>query len=256
MGFEVTYKYHEKIEDGSYDMETTQELKKRVGKAYDDTPYERLAAAIMGQFARRDIMVIDVEIEEFIKKKVSFRETKNGIVIKNKKFSFDGSEIELQADEDVPYRPQPSGQLATPYVDQPPLSPVTQTPRSAPIPTTPTIQQQNVPSSGNPFRGKAPLRHEVFEPHQDFMADLKKRNLKFTRGNKYPIYEEKQDRRGIMYGMLYSTIDDEGNKQVLSDKLFVFKQDLIGGTQFDDSDSVSLDYGPGLQSDPSMPAVR
>ena len=239
MGFEVTYKYYEKTDEG-YDVENVHEMKKKVGKAYDDTPYEKLAASIMGQFARRDVMVTDVAITEFVKKEISFRETKNGICIKNKKYLFDGTEMEIQAEPEVP-------------TVMPPVMPHNVQQQVAPVPTATPIE---VPPVQTPMKSK-PLRWEIFEPHQDLMADLQRRGLKFTRGNKYPIYEEKQDRRGIMYGMLYVTTDDEGNKQVLTDKLFIFKQDLVGGSQFEaSSGSIDLDYGPGLQADPSIPALR
>lgn len=210
-------------------MENIHELKRKVGKAYDDTSYERLAAAIMGQFARRDIMVIDVDIMEFVKKNISFRETKNGICIKNKKYLFDGTtEIEFVPLEET------LQQVHNVAVPQPAVNGI-QTPSPAP----------SVGVVPDPFLKKKPLRHEVFEPDDVMADDARKRGLKFTRGMKYPIYEEKQDRRGIMFGMLYVTKDDAGQKQVLSDRLFVFKQDLVGGNQFDDRSSVGLDY-PGL----------
>lgn len=255
MGFEVTYKYHEKGEEG-YDMENIHELKRKVGKAYDDTSYERLAAAIMGQFARRDIMVVDVDIMEFVKKEISFRETKNGICIKNKKYLFDGTEIEVEGIEFG--EPQPVNHYVPPEV---PMRPEGANLVNQYVPPQPQPQSQPQPQNGqsvipDPFLGKKPLRHETFEPDKVMAADAQKRGLKFTRGVKYPIYEEKQDRRGIMYGMLYVTKDDAGQKQILSDRLFVFKQELIGGSQFDDSNSVDLDYGPGLVADPNVPALR
>lgn len=239
MGFEVTYKYHEKTDEG-YDMDNVHELKRKVGKAYDETSYERLAAAIMGQFARRDIMVTDVAIMEFVKKEISFRETKNGICIKNKKYLFDGStEIEFSEEPDVPVQ----------YVPQPVAPQAAVQPHNAP-PQAVQVQAGAVP---DPFLGKKPMRHETFEPDDVLASDARKRGLKFTRGNKYPIYEEKQDRRGILYGMLYVTKDDAGQKQILSDRLFIFKQDLVGGSQFDDSSGVELDYGPGLISNTQSP---
>jgi hypothetical protein len=241
IGFEVAYKYHEKTDEG-YDMENVHELKRKVGKAYDETSYERLAAAIMGQFARRDIMVTDVAIMEFVKKEISFRETKNGICIKNKKYLFDGTtEIEFaeEVEPQVQYVPQPVQQVAAvqPHNVQHP----------------PQAVQAQVGAVPDPFLGKKPMRHETFEPDDVMASDARKRGLKFTRGNKYPIYEEKQDRRGIMFGMLYVTKDDAGQKQILSDRLFVFKQELVGGSQFDDRGGVELDYGSGLISNTQAP---
>lgn len=227
MGFELTYSYYAKNDKG-YDMENVHELKKRLGKSYDDTSYEKLASTIMGQFARRDIMVFDVKITEFIKKKVSFRETKNGIVIKNKKYVFDGSEIELQS---IPEQ-----------IDESP----------SPVNHHNKVNINHLNGSDN----KRPLRHETFDPHKDFVHYVKEKNLKFTIGNKYPIYKEKEDPRGVLFGMLYTTIDDEGNKQILNDKFFVFKSDLIGGNQFDSNNSVDLNYGSGAEQELDMPKLR
>ena len=224
-------------------MENALELKKKVGKPYDDTSYEKLAASIMGQFARRDIMVTDVDIMEFVKKKISFRETKNGICIKNKKYLFDGT-AEIEFIEEQPEQQQ----YAAPVAQNINIAPVTQNVNVA-------AQAQTVPGVvPDPFLGKKPLRHEVFEPDDVMAQDARKRGLKFTRGNKYPIYEEKQNRNGIMHGMIYVTKDDVGNKQMMSDRLFVFKQDLVGGNQFrEDSGGVDLDYGPGLVGNTQTP---
>jgi hypothetical protein len=88
MGYEVLFSYNEKKDNG-YDSENVKTLKKVVGKATEDTPLEHLAALIFRQFARRDVMVFDVEIYEYTKKRISFKENKDGILLKNKKFSFD-----------------------------------------------------------------------------------------------------------------------------------------------------------------------
>ena len=93
MGFECIYYFHKKV-DGDYDRENKETFKKKVGDPFDDVPLEKLAASIMAQMARRDIWIVDVEIFELTKKQISFKESKGGIVIKNKKFSFDGEEHE------------------------------------------------------------------------------------------------------------------------------------------------------------------
>jgi hypothetical protein len=101
MGYECCYKYHEKVE-GDYNKEEVKTFKKKVGDPFEDVPLNKLATVVMAQLARRDIWIIDVEILELSKKPISFRETKNGIIIKNKKFSFDlGEESTNLIEEDV-----------------------------------------------------------------------------------------------------------------------------------------------------------
>lgn len=87
MGFELKYFYFDKI-DGDYDTDNLKEMKKKIGQPFDDTPLDKVASQIISQFARRDILVQDVEIVELKKVKINFKETKDGVIIKNKKYSF------------------------------------------------------------------------------------------------------------------------------------------------------------------------
>jgi len=51
----------------------------------------------MAQFARRNILVQDVKIFEYVRKEVAFKEEEDGIRIKNKRFRFDdGAAVTLQ----------------------------------------------------------------------------------------------------------------------------------------------------------------
>jgi len=241
MGYEVIYKYYDRKEEGGYDTEEIKELKKKVGNSYDDVPYEKLAALIMGQLARRDIMIFDAEIYEYAKKKISFKESNGGIIIKGRKYSYDSPDT-------LPEVVETEAQSAVhPHENQP-------------VPTALTLTSNNVNNfAGVPkarFAAKnAPIRYEYFEPHKDLVADFKRRGLKLTIGQKYPIYEERPDSRGLLYGMLYVTRDDEGNKQILSDKLFVFRAQLEGGSQFQDTSNPALEY-TGLVDDFNVPALR
>ena len=66
----------------------------------------------MSQLARRDIWVVDVDILEFKRQKINFRETKGGIVIKNKKFSLDNdTNIIMQEEQPVVQTPQHNMQV-------------------------------------------------------------------------------------------------------------------------------------------------
>ncbi len=96
MGYEVNYKYYERADRG-YNTEEEKDLKAKIGDPFEDVPMEKLAAAIMAQFARRDIMIFDAEIVELTRKVIKFKETKGGIILKNRKYSFDqGSELHCE----------------------------------------------------------------------------------------------------------------------------------------------------------------
>ncbi len=99
MGFECVFSYHERNEDRSYNKDEIKELKRKIGEPFEDVPLEKLASSIMAQLARRDVWITDVEIFEYKKQKVNFRETKAGIVIKNKKFLLDNDTNSLVIQE-------------------------------------------------------------------------------------------------------------------------------------------------------------
>lgn len=86
MGYEVVYTYHERLEEGGYDKENLKEMKKRIGTPYEDVPLSKLATVLLGQLARRDIWVMSVEVYEYKKTKINFRETKGGLVLKIRNF--------------------------------------------------------------------------------------------------------------------------------------------------------------------------
>jgi hypothetical protein len=199
MGYEVLFSYNEKKENG-YDLENVKILKKTVGKATEDTPLEHLAALIFRQFARRDVMMFNVEIYEYTKKKITFKETKDGILLKNKKFSFDLSTcdqiIETPCEETFTDT-QTSTQSSEPVVAT----------KLVPIP--PTKKEQ-------------PLRYEIYDPSPDIAAMAKIRVKNFTLGKRYPIFAEKPTSpSNWQLGMSYLTQDDEGNRRMLNDKHFV-----------------------------------
>src|SRR4051812_37931488 len=97
MGFEVIFKFYDKKADGTYDTGNLQSFTKHVGAKVDDVPLEKLASVIMRQLARRDIWVLDKDLEvyEFTKRRISFKETKGGVIIKNKKFLLDDGAIQI-----------------------------------------------------------------------------------------------------------------------------------------------------------------
>lgn len=180
-----------------------EEVKKktcRIGKTTEDVPLDALAGKIMSQLARRNILIVDVEIYEYAKKKMSYRESSDGIVLKNKKFSFaSGSVAELDGfeegsdEEDEGFKPipSPSKDLAD---------------RSCPI------AAKNL---AKPHRRA--LRHEIYEPEPLAEFKAKQKGLKFTVGKKYPIYSESS----IGTTVVYKTTDDSGREVDVSSEYFV-----------------------------------
>jgi hypothetical protein len=97
MGYEVIYKFHERLPDGKY-AEEVKETKKTVGKVHQEIPLSKLATVIMSQLARRDIWIIDVDIFEYTKKKISFKEPMDGkgLILKGKRFNITGQEVDVE----------------------------------------------------------------------------------------------------------------------------------------------------------------
>ena len=200
MGYEVIYRYKEAAgEPGAYSDEV-KERSVKMGRVTEDIPLEALAAKIMAQLARRNILIVDVEIWEYAKKKVSYKETATGISIRNKRFSFDSgrvvesddfeepSPIAEDAQEDFKPVPSPSKDLAD---------------RSCPI--------------ANKNLVRRPIRHEMYDPEplSEFKANQK--GLKFTKGRKYPIYSESS----MGTTVVYKTTDDSGREIDISSEYFV-----------------------------------
>lgn len=124
MGFQLTIKYHPKKSDGDFgfDHEKTEEKVFKVGKKEDETSVEQLAAAVLKQLARRDIYVHDIEAIEFVRKKIQIKNSKNGIVIGNKRYTFTDVQ-DISVEEEVPSSPSPQPQpqqVARPNVVAPP----------------------------------------------------------------------------------------------------------------------------------------
>ena len=92
MGYELIFHYKEAESPGVYKDEIKNKSYK-IGKVTEDVGLDVLAGKILAQLARRSILIVDVEIYEYAKKKLNYRETNDGIVLKNKKFSFDSGVI-------------------------------------------------------------------------------------------------------------------------------------------------------------------
>lgn len=107
MGYEVKYTFHPRKSGGGYDTETREEKVVKVGRPFDETPLENLAASIMAEMARRDIWVVDVQVVELVRKEIRFKECEDGkgIMLRNKRFSFNEA-AQMVAQEIVEEQPQ------------------------------------------------------------------------------------------------------------------------------------------------------
>lgn len=197
MGYEIVYKYKEATETPGVYSEEVKERSAKIGKVTEEVSLDALAAKVMSQLARRNVLIVDVEIWEYARKRVSYRETPNGIVLKNKKFSFDSGnvvetgEFEEDAGEEFKPLPTPSKELAD---------------RSCPI-------AQRHPHAG----ARRPLRHEIFEPEPLALHKARQKGLKFTVGKRYPVYSE--DSMGS--AVIYDTTDDSGREVKVSSEYFM-----------------------------------
>ena len=187
MGYELIFYYQEEIEKGKYDEET-KTRKVKVGSPQEDVPLESAAAKVFAQLARRNILVTDVEIYEFTRKKLSYREVDDGFLIKNRKFRFDDGPtavVSEEASEDA----APRDQLAALLAANPELlSQLTQQQGGGASP--PKKVNVTAPPSRSLNLGK-PIREEKFDPPPFLRDEIKRRALPFTIGQKYPIYDEK-----------------------------------------------------------------
>lgn len=232
MGFEVIYKYHQRLDDGKYNFEEVKEIKKNVGKNYEETPLENLASIIIKQLARRDILIFDVEINEFVKKRVAFKEPVDGkgILLKGKKFFLNNSEELLT--EEVESE-QETGLILEPHQ----VNLVNSQLKRADINLVPRTQ-------GALFM--------VFEPEAPQMPEIK--NRKLTVGKKYQILETKTGSLS-QYDQVLTLIDDVGRKINISDKYFVpskvslIGENEVGGYDVDHGES-RLTYSNDLRSVP------
>lgn len=199
MGYEVVYRYKEAAGEPGVYSEEVKERSAKIGRVTDEVSLDALAAKIMTQLARRNVLIVDVEIWEYARKRVSYRETNTGIVIKNRKFSFDAGrvveteefeEASAQAEEEPEFKPipSPSKDLAD---------------RSCPIANRNLVRRA--------------IRHEIYDPEP--LAEFKaaQKGLRFTKGRKYPIHSESS----MGATVVYKTTDDAGKEVSVSSEYFV-----------------------------------
>jgi hypothetical protein len=176
MAYELIFSFRQK---GSDEMK---KFVKKIGKVEEDSPIEEVLNTIVSQFARRDRYVESVEVYEFVKKKIKFKEVKGGYIIKDKKFLMDQIQgIPLASvDDDTPLPQQFAGLQPHEIVARQQLMSNAQPVKSDLIQK---INENGITSSMNP------QRIEIFDPDPMQLAKLGNR-YKLTPGNKYGIYRD------------------------------------------------------------------
>jgi hypothetical protein len=224
MGFEILYHYHERQEDGKYNTEEVKEMKKKVGNPTDDIPLEQVAATIRAQLARRKIWVVDVEIYEFTKKKISFKEADDGsIVIKNKKFSPNSTAVEWvgsDVEEDAP-AVEPEDLLAkAKAMGLQPHQVMAMANRNG---NQVAVQQPNLPNVNLAARPR-PVEYWVFDPDPVQQIRLKNSGLKLTPGKRYAVHHvDSPTEAQAMMGatQVFHVDDDNGRRKKVASEYFM-----------------------------------
>lgn len=214
MAYEITYFYHERNPEGGYNIEDKKELKRSIGKAYEDTPLSQVAKSILAQLARRDIWVVDVKLKELVKREVSFKESKDGfgIVLKGKKFTIQDTEG-VQVEEYDDGGPVVKNAIRV-LENRPQLS---ELPISS-VELTPDVKRRTL------FR-------IIFRPEpQDFGVAEKYR---LTPEKKYNVHRQRENPNGGQFGSVYAITNDDNEILEVDEKYFIIApQGLVGGDQF------------------------
>ena len=249
MGYEVIYSYHERLEDG-YNKDEVKNCKKKVGDPFEEISLEKLAGAVMAQLARRDVWIVDVKVYELSKKEISFKEAKGGIILKNKKFLFDGGGADASTIvvEDIMQVQTPQQQQVQSQVH----------PHNLVQPQNGHVASPNVNLAPN----RRPIDYMRFAPELQDMPEVKRKNIRLTPDKVYPVFDKKPSPLGGGFGEVFVMIDDTGREQLVSDKYFVpGRVDLFADRELGFSetpqqrDGGSLNWG-GTLSESDMPDIR
>jgi len=210
MAFEIVFKYYECLESGTdYDKSNILSYTKNLGNIFEEVSLEKLASMILTQLARRDVFVFDVEVFELVKKKISYKQSKNNILIKNKKFGFSGETIVVQEIEQSSLLSfKQESEVDNNIVAQlKPQQISSAVPAAIPVPTVPSKS----------LKDSRPIRKMIFVPSDT--SYLKGKPLRFTPNKVYSVYREKLANNGI--GMILCTIDDLGREVEVTDEYFI-----------------------------------
>lgn len=212
MGYEVIFYYHEKSDNDNFNFSETKTITKKIGSSFEELSKKDLAKVILKQLARRDIFVKDVEIYEYVKKKILFKETKNHLVVGKEKISLENL----------------TGEVSKELVDDDEKSPIT-------IRQSPTFNDEVKSSTVIPATNKV-LRTEYFSPLlQQTTSELASCGIYLTPGKMYRILreevtnkEDEIDGKTILNSVYYLIIDDKNEKKTVNSSVFLpsFKDGL------------------------------
>ena len=233
IGYEVKIHYHPRKEEGGYDFEKKETLSKKVGKAFEETTLETLAGFLISQMARRDMVIVDVEVEEFVRRPVSFKECKDGrgIMLKGKRFSLDDA-AKIVADEIVEIEETPvvSTQLVQQLQQSPQLQPheilaAQQPQRAADLDSLYAQPNRSLPVKREgvlmpPVNQKRILYWVYFDPGDLWRAEARQRKLKFREDEKYPVHQIVPHPSGRLDAQEIVVSDDTGKPVRLDEKYF------------------------------------
>ena len=200
MGFEVKYIFHPRKEEGGYDTEIKEEKLVKIGKPFDDTPMEKLAAGIMAQLARRDVWVVDVEVSELVKKQVAFKESKDGkgIILKGKRYSFNAAAEMIQEEEEEENLFNENKQLQPHEL----------------IKKNKNIVQ-NKPKQNNKILYKV-----FFDPAIQYIPEINRQKLKLTQDKEYSVHKVVPHPTGKLEMQRIEITDDSGSVVSVEEKYF------------------------------------
>jgi hypothetical protein len=227
MSYEITYRFHSRLEEGTGYKEEIEEKSVKIGKPFDDISLEQCAAAIMSQLARRDIWVVEVEVHEFVKKKISFKESKDGsgIILKNKKFSLNQTAqlltSEIISSEEVNSEKIKSNESITSVMKNLYVNPSQSSVRHI-------IDKRSI--------NKSKILYYVYYEPYIWENEAKVLKLKFTEGKKYPVHQVIPSVTGKLDAQQIAITDDTGNVLILDEKFFTSAgKGLMGDEQPSDS---------------------
>lgn len=212
MGFEVHFSFYEKQSNEEDFNREESEIKTStitIGDPVSDVPPERVAATILKKFTNQNIWIEDVEVFEWIKKKIRYSETKSGgVKLGTKAYNLGLNEIMKWAVGDLPPQqvpqqvPQQAPQQAPQQVPQQAQQQAPQQqlilPNQQPMQYTPGQQQE---ANQQPIAEQKMWPHEQMAQQsgnqmgQDVQQSISQGTYASTSSQAYPGQDQQQRMR-------------------------------------------------------------